>query len=291
MKPLVYIILVNYNGAKDTIECVKSLEQITYNNYRVLIIDNNSTDDSVKILKKNINSKHIIIESKENNGFSAGNNIGIKIALEDKADYVLLLNNDTVVDKRFLEPLIESFNSNVGITIGKIYYTKEKNKIWYDGGNINFKTAKIRHFNYDKYDTKMYADEMEITFATGCCMLISSEVIKKVGMLSEDYFLYYEDTDYCCKVIKNNYKIIYNPNSIIYHSVSSSTNKISNLLQYYMIRNKLIFIKKNISNRNKLIALLYFFIELIYKIINQNINIKIAFRAINDYRNNRFGKV
>ncbi|MDM0527875.1 glycosyltransferase family 2 protein [Clostridium perfringens] len=283
MKPLVYIILVNYNGVNDTLNCIKSLEKINYDNFKIIIVDNFSNDNSLNILKKNINQKHTIIESEENNGFSAGNNIGIKFAINKGAEYVLLLNNDTIVEKNFLNELVSSVDCNTGIVIGKIYYASEKNKLWYDGGNINFITGKVKHINFNKIDKKMECKDKNITFATGCCMLIPIEVIKKIGLLNEDYFLYYEDSDYCVNVLNNNFNIVYNPNAIIYHSVSSSTGNNSPLSQYYMIRNKLFFIKKNIKPKYKIIAFLWFYVELILGIVKKGVLLEIAIKAIKDY--------
>lgn len=290
MEPLVYIILVNYNGANDTIECVNSLERIKYSNYKIIIIDNASTDNSVEILQKNINSRHKIIKSSDNNGFSAGNNIGINIAIKEKAEYVLLLNNDTLVDERFLNELIDCTKENTGISIGKIYYTKEKNKIWYDGGSINFVTGKITHNNYNEYDKHKNSEINEVTFATGCCMLIPINVIKTVGFLKEDYFLYYEDSDYCANVIKAGYEIRYNPKAIIYHSVSSSTGNNSKLSQYYMIRNRAIFIKRNLDYKKRYVAWLYFICQLIKLLITREISLSSIFKALNDYFKGIVGK-
>lgn len=290
MKPLVYIVLVNYNGAKDTIDCIKSLEKIDYDNFKVIIVDNCSTDNSIEVLKKHNKKNHIIIESNYNNGFSAGNNIGIKRAMEEGADFVLLLNNDTIVKKDFLSELIKSTNEDVGICIGKIYYLKEKNKIWYGGGKINFKTGKVMHIDHDKIDFKLDENYSDVTFATGCCMLISKKVLKTIGFLDERYFLYYEDSDYSAKILNAGLRIRYNPKSIIYHNVSSSTGRGSNLTQYYMIRNRLLFIKYNIEAKYKVRAYLYFYIKLVFAICKCEYNFKIVCLSITDFLKNKKGK-
>ena len=150
MLPKVDIIILNYNGYKDTIECIKSLQDITYNNIDIIIIDNNSTDNSEYEIKKFISKSNNIqyIQSGKNIGFSGGNNIGIKLSLEKKSDYICLLNNDTVVEPDFLEPLIDIMekDKSIGITSGKIMYYDEPTKIWCAGGYID----EIKAFNDEK---------------------------------------------------------------------------------------------------------------------------------------------
>lgn len=290
-EPLVYIIILNFNGAEDTIECVKSLEKITYNNYKIIVIDNCSTDNSESILKNEL-KEYRIIETKINNGFSAGNNVGIKIALSEGADYILLLNNDTVVEPDFLSELVYNSMdySNVGISIGKIYYYFHKKRLWYAGGKINLYKGRAEHFGYNDIDNDKYNYKKSILFATGCCMLISKYVFAKVGLMSEDYFLYYEDTDYSYKIISNNFKILFIPSSVIYHKVSASTGNMSKLSQYYYSRNRLLFIKKNIKNPLKIISYIYFFAENIAKILIGKLEFKPTYLGVKDFFRKNFGK-
>ena len=219
------IILLNYNGYKDTVECIESLEKITYKNIEIVIVDNKSTDDSFINLKKYLDGKHNLIQSGKNKGFAYGNNIGIAFAIsEKKVDYVLLLNNDTEVKEDFIEELLKGFEKNndieeeVGISCGKILNFYDRNIVWYGGGEINWKRFYGYHIEDHSYDDRKY-----VTFATGCLMLIKKEVIEKIGYLSEEYFMYYEDVDYCAKVLKAKYKIKYNSKAIIYHKVAASS--------------------------------------------------------------------
>ena len=154
MTSKVAIVIVNYNGWKDTVECLHSLEDITYKNFEVFIVDNASTDQSCEKLRKEIGKVSIratLIEETENKGFSAGNNIGIQYALEKQFDYFLMLNNDTLVKKDFLDELLNSFKlENVGAVIGQIYYASDRQKIWYAGGSLNKKSMKPSHFRYNQ---------------------------------------------------------------------------------------------------------------------------------------------
>jgi len=290
--PKVNIILLNYNGWEDTIECLESLQKIEYSNYKLIVVDNDSKDDSLIKIKEwckgnfkidtnyvNFNSsnkpvhyieytkkeaenggiitkekqinglssskKIVLIESGENLGFASGNNIGIKYSLATNADYIMLLNNDTVVDEGFLEPLINIIKSkkNTGIVSGKILdYFNPKN-ILFSGGKIDLFRGSGYHFNDDRFN-----QITEVSFLSGCLWLINPKLIKDIGFMDEDYFLYLEDVDYCYRAKKSNYELVYNPNSVIYHKESNTTGKLSPLSIYYSSRNRPYFVHKNSSS-------------------------------------------
>lgn len=258
-QPSVYIILVNYNGINDTIECIESLKKINYSNYKIIIIDNGSSDNSVNILREKYNSEIKIIDLKKNYGFAGGNNIGINMALNENIDYVLLLNNDTVVEKNFLKELVilAENNKQIGVVGGKIYYFDDKKKIWYAGAKINTLTGKTKHIGVDEYDKGQYDKISETDYVTGCMMLVSTNVIKRVGNMDESYFLYYEETDWSVRIKNAGYKLIYQPNSIIYHKVSRSTKKINHVMGYYYDRNSYYFVMKNYGILNKSFMYVY----------------------------------
>lgn len=231
-QPKVFIILLNYNGYNDTIQCIQSLNKIDYENYEVVIVDNKSTDDSLGKLKKYIEGqkeylkvKHTLIASENNNGFAAGNNIGIKYALKNNCDFVLLINTDTLVEEDFLKELMIPFSNSeeVGISTGKIYYESKRDTFWFAGGIFNEKRFYGAHIGQGEKDMGQYDEQKNISFCTGCLMMIKKQVLEKIGLLSEEYFMYYEDVDYCLKVMEEEYKIVYAPKAKIYHKVSSST--------------------------------------------------------------------
>ncbi len=291
---MVYIILLNYNGVKDTIDCISSIKKNNYNSYRIVVVDNASTDNSLEILRKekDVYDFDLVISNK-NNGFSAGNNLGIQFALKNKAEYILLLNNDTIVEKDFLINLLETekkYNNDIVVT-SKILYFASKNMIWYGGGSFNKITSRVKHIGINKIDDKINNIEKEVTFISGCCMLIPSKILLKVGLFEEKYFLYCEDTDYCCRLMKNNIKMIYNPKSIIYHKVNGSTKKISNMITYYNVRNKKLIIKLYINGFKKFFANIYFYMEILKRIILNEYDWKICLKALQDYKVNKFGKI
>lgn len=262
---LIYIILVNYNGYRDTIECVKSIERIKHNNYKIVIVDNASTNNSVEYIKNSL-KECILIESKQNLGFAGGNNIGIKYAINNGAEYVLLLNNDTLVETDFLDNMIASFENkeNVGVVGCKIMYYPEKNIIWYGSGKIDwFKFIGI-HLGIKKIDKGQCDIEKEIDFMTGCCMLIKRDVFEKVGLLPEEYFMYFEDVDFCIKVKDAGFKIWYNPKAVVYHKVGlSSGGEESAFAIECCTRNRLIFMYKYRFKVNKInfeLSKIYFYL-------------------------------
>ena len=267
----VYIIILNWNGKDDTIECIRSLRKINYDNYKIVIVDNGSEDDSVFEIRKNF-SKIKIIENKKNLGFAGGNNVGIKYAVENEADYILLINNDTAVDENFLSELIKVGESDekIGLLGSKIYFYSEPNRIWFAGGKINWLKNKGEHIGLDEIDNNQYDKINEVDYLTGCCLLVKREVIEKIGVLAEDYFLYYEDTDFSVRAKNAGYKIIYVPKSKIYHKISRSTKPGSSSYIYYHVRNGLVMAKRNGSFLNKMAIYPYcvfLFLKQVIKII------------------------
>ena len=287
------IILVNYNGYDDTVECIKSIENSDYDNYKIILVDNGSKDKN-KILNDNyINNAADVIISEENLGFSGGNNLGIKYAQEKyDPEYYLLLNNDTVITKDTISNLKKGFDfdSKAGIITGKIYYFSEPKTIWAAGGKFNFNTGIADQPELGKIDDGVqYENTCEVSFATGCTMLISKQVINTVGYLEESYFLYAEDTDYCCRVLNAGFKIIYVGKALIYHKVSASTGKQSNMQQYYMFRNNCYIIKKYCNKT------LYVYARRIYRTIKEmkyeHYSLRVLYKAWRDFHKGIIGKV
>ncbi|MBV4432325.1 glycosyltransferase family 2 protein [Clostridium tyrobutyricum] len=292
---LVYIVLVNFNGYKDTIECVNSLKKISYKNLRIVIVDNASTNNSVNLLKDNTNNC-IIIESRKNLGFAGGNNLGIKYALDNKADYILLLNNDTLVEKNFLDNMLNPFikDKKVGLVGCKIMYYPQKNIIWYGGGYIDWFKFIGAHYGMGETDKGQCNDEKIIDFMTGCCMLIKKEVFEKVGFLLEDYFMYFEDVDFCVKVKNAGYKIWYNPKAKIYHKVGlSSGGEESPFNIEWCTRNRLLFMnryKNNVPNFYLILSKVFFYGTRLIRYLQYNLRgqkdkAKAILIGIKNYRN------
>ena len=291
--PCVTIVILNYNGASDTIDCLNSLLKISYVNYKIVIIDNASTDDSVSILltylKKSGKSLccmdaldncslnnfdnisfFTFIKSTINGGYGHGNNIGISYGLKRGSDYILVLNNDTEVAPDFLEPLVIEAENNprLGIVSGKMYFYDRPDTLWFNGGYLNPCSSKIEHVSFNQKDIGQ-ATLRSSTFITGCMWLIPSRVFSQIGLINEDYFMYVEDVEFCKRVMLANFELLVTPESKIFHKVGGSTGgMLSEFSVFWRVRNMHKFIYKNVEKKHcRFLSYLRFNAIYLYKII------------------------
>ncbi len=254
--PLVSIISVNYNNSNDTCDLIESLNQITYPNFEIIIVDNHSIKDNPNKIKEKFPNITLII-NKINVGFPGGNNVGI---LKAKGKYVLLLNNDCVVTKNFLEPLVEKleYNLEIGAVSPKINFFYNQHKIQYAGTlPVNKYTIRTHAIGYNETDTGQYNTDRETYCTHGAAMMIPIDIIKKIGMMSYIFFLYYEELDWIERIKKAGYKIFFVHNSLVYHKESKSTGKLSPLKIYYLNRNRILYLRRNTHGKIFLIAIAY----------------------------------
>ncbi|AEF97062.1 glycosyltransferase family 2 protein [Methanotorris igneus] len=324
MDPKVSIIILNWNGWRDTIECLESLYRINYDNYNVIVIDNNSEDESIEKIKQycngeievnskffkyskenkpikvfeltedkarngkfldkekyeqlNPNRRLILIKNKDNYGFAGGNNVGIKFALNVlNPKYVLLLNNDTVVDKDFLIEMVKVAESDerIGVVGPKVYFYSEPNKIQTVGVSVKknpFNIVNIWNYNmigYGEIDNGQYDVIKQIDSLVGCCILVKTKAINEFGLLDEKFFLYHEESDWLFRISKK-YLMYCTPLSKIWHKYSASSGgEFSPTVVYYTTRNSVIFAKKHNNFFNYLLFLIWF---LTYKHARRFIN-------------------
>jgi GT2 family glycosyltransferase len=285
--PCVSIIILNWNGWEDTIECLESLFENIYKNYNVVLIDNGSKNESANKLmefcslhynshlkydyEENIymdieyfygNSYNVdlfFISLKENFGFAEGNNIGIKFALSNlNSKYLLFLNNDTIVDKTFLVELENSINRNssVGFAGPKVMFYDRKEIIQYTGGGkINFFLGEAPPQNSGKEDNKKYDSSFNIDYVGGACLLCKTNVIKSIGYFDPNYFAYWEEVDLCYRGKKLGFSSFYVPSAKIWHKVSQSAGNYTS--KYYITRNSIYFMKKYANLLNGCIFIIY----------------------------------
>jgi len=257
----VSIVILNYKLPEDTLECIQSIYNNIYEKFQIIVVDNGSQDGSVeKIInwaeknkkrfiyckeknfvfpEEKFKQELVIIENKENLGFAGGNNIGIKYALNCGADYIWLLNNDTVVEKDTLESSIllaerlkAERQEKVGLISSKIYCYKDRTMVQYNGGKPFYKGIPDKEGELPR----------SVKFAPCCSLLINRKLLEEIGLLNEDYFLYYEDTEFCTRTLKAGWTIWYNPYSKVYHKGGASIGLWlqSPLSAYYATRNILL---------------------------------------------------
>jgi GT2 family glycosyltransferase len=285
--PKVAIVIVNWNGQKDTIECLESLYRIDYPDYEIIIVDNHSDDDSVKRIKEFYEGgKFTIIENEENYGFAEGNNIGIQYALKNlNPKYILLLNNDTVVNVDFLKELINAGekDAQIGILGPKIYYYDKPDVIWSAGCKISWKFARGIQIGSDEVDKGQYDDQKEVEYVSGSAFLIKTDVIDVIGLMDRKYFLYFEESDWTLRANHAGYKSLYVPTAKIWHKVSRSGGGISKPTGlYYITRNRWIFMKKWAEKSDYWIFMVYqvlgaFTFPIVLSIIYRNSNLFLAY--------------
>jgi len=243
--PSVDIIILNWNGFTDTLKCLQSLRKLNYPTYRVMVVDNASTDGSTGFIRDQF-PEVTLMENYENLGFTGGNNIGMRLALENGSDYVLLLNNDTEVDPDFLRVLVEAAESDsrIGIAGPIIYYFDHPQIIWSAGGAINRRRGQTRMVGLNEIDQGQFGQKpREVDFVSGCALLIKRVVLKQVGLLDERFFAYYEEVEWCVRITMAEFMIVHVPQARIWHKISLDKRDDSPLVHYYMTRNRLLLLK------------------------------------------------
>ena len=254
--PLVSIITVNYNQSEVTCSFIESLNKISYPNFEVIVVDNNSTEDDPNIIKQRY-PNIIFIANPINYGFAAGNNFGLMRA---KGEYVMLLNNDIEVPPGFMEPLVQKLENNpkIGAVSPKIKFYYQPDTLQYAGftpiNNITMRNASI---GFREKDIGQYEKDRKTAYTHGAAMMVPISVIKEVGLMSYIFFLYYEEADWCARIANKGYSMYYVHNSFVLHKESISTGKLSALKIYYQNRNRIVFMRRNIHGREFYLSLAY----------------------------------
>lgn len=218
----VNLFVLNWNGRDLTLDCLSSLEKITYPNVKVYIIDNGSSDNSVTAIRNQF-PDYEIIGLPENYGFARGNNAGFEL-VKQKADYTIFLNNDTIVDPNFVEPLINAMESNSTVkqSTPKIFYADNLDYIWFGGGKVSLWAGWIRHLGIRQKDSIQFSFNRNVDYATGCCVCMRTVDFESIGMFDESFLMYGEDVDLSLRFRKQGGQILFVPESKIWHKVSSS---------------------------------------------------------------------
>ena len=253
----IIISILHYNSNKDTLACLDSLMYSDLTGLEILtyVLDNASRETLDLNTEKKKKIHLSLLKSADNLGFTGGHNFVFENVRNEVFDYFLLLNNDSLGEREFLRQMTSAMDDKkVGAVVPKIYFTKgrefhghrynekEKGKvIWYAGGYMDWDNVMSIHKGVDEVDRGQYDESDEIEFATGACLLLRKQMIDKIGLFDRRYFLYYEDADLSAKIIHNKYKIMYAPRAIVWHNNAGSSGSGSELHDYYLTRNRLIF--------------------------------------------------
>ncbi|MFA6125924.1 MAG: glycosyltransferase family 2 protein [Bacteroidales bacterium] len=254
--PLVSIISINYNQSAVTCELLESLRKVTYPNYETIIIDNASPTESPDRIGT-LFPECKLIKSDKNLGFAGGNNLGIK---HSKGEYLLFLNNDTEVDPGFIEPLVNKLKSDpgIGMVSPKIRFYYAPDTIQYAGYTpFNRITLRQHLIGFHEKDAGQYDQAHETFSIHGAAMMVPRSVVRQVGMMTEMFFLYYEEHDWSERIKRAGYRVFYVPESLVLHKESLSTGKDSPLKTYYITRNRFLFARRNFKGFNRFVCLAY----------------------------------
>ena len=282
---LVGIVIVNWNGTADTLECLDTVSRLEYTPYRVYVVDNGSSSSCAPDVRSRYPNVEVL-ELSDNRGFAGGCNVGIGRALADGAQYVWLLNNDTVVESSTLSELVEVLESDsaCGIAGSKVLRFDERAIIDHAGGIVFPWWGSARHRGAGEEDRGQYDRVEPVDYVTGCSLLVRRAVVDSVGLLPEVYFLYFEETEWCVRAGRLGWRVLYAPRSRVYHKVGHSVGRGTPLVTYYFARNSLLFIKRNFPTALPLSLLWwprYFLLNNLFK--RRTKNLASALRGLRDF--------
>lgn len=262
MTPKVTIIILNYKGLDDTVECLESLKKIDYPNYETIVVDNNEDSAEADALWARYDHFVTVITNGDNAGFAEGNNIGIRYARDElQPDYYLLLNNDTIVDKGLVAELVKvaEESDGVGAVAAKIRMYYDPQRIESTGLAVNMWTGVSRRRNWRAKDADGRFDNIRyLDAASTNGFLIPRSTIEKIGLFDKDVFIYHDDVDFCLRARKAGLSVLFAPGAVIWHKVGAATRKTTGLPQYYIARNNFRFMKRNATRLQYLSFLTYY---------------------------------
>jgi GT2 family glycosyltransferase len=305
MGSLLYVIILNWNNAEDTIECIESVQRSTFADFQILVVDNGSTDDSVLSIQTRFPMIEIL-ETGSNLGYAGGNNMGIRTAFERNAEYILILNNDTLIDRWMIEELYNFCLKRpaVGMVGPLMYCLEPPDMVFSAGSEIDWQSAKIIHHGMFEYQNQIVgiSSPRQVSFIAGCGIFIRSAALKEAELLNEDYYLNYEDVELGIQVKQAGYEVWYLPSAILWHKISATLGLASPANTYYMTRNSLFFFFKHSRGIWKIINVSTILVNTIVTIAAWTIKPKYrteAFKqrrlanilAVRDFISGKFGRI
>jgi GT2 family glycosyltransferase len=271
--PSVHVVILNWNGLDDTLECLASLRKQNYPALKIQVVDNGSAKDEAGIIERQ-HPEVSVVRQAQNLGFCGGNNIGIKRALAQGAEFVLILNNDTIVPPDCISDLVHGARQleDLGSASPLIAHYPDTDSIWFAGTVWENQTAGLRVPASGQPRNQLTSSESFTTdFACGCCLLAPASVWREVGLLDERYFAYYEEADWSSRVQKAGLNCYVVPSSTLYHKVTCSTPDV--VVTYMMARNRLLWMKDHLSWRERFSSLPYLIKEACWNLGNVSLGV------------------
>jgi GT2 family glycosyltransferase/2-polyprenyl-3-methyl-5-hydroxy-6-metoxy-1,4-benzoquinol methylase len=284
----VSIIILNWNGLTDTLECLESVKKIDYPNYDIIVVDNGSTDGSPQKIRVQFPGI-TVIETGKNLGFAEGNNVAISHALANGAEYVFLLNNDTVVDPQILNAFVKTAQlyPEAGILGSKNYHYFDPAKVWAVGvkwvdelmdfmllGDPFMYGSSSLPTEAGAERDEQFVEIIEVDGVVGCGLFVTAEVLRRVGLMDARYFLYWEEIDLCTRAIRAGFKCVYVPTAMLWHKVAASSGGKSPIKSYFLSRNRLYWAKKNLPYSRRLS---------LYKLVFKQFSPRFAIKGKGEY--------
>ncbi|HEY3041172.1 MAG TPA: glycosyltransferase family 2 protein [Pyrinomonadaceae bacterium] len=298
--PIVYVVLLNWNGLTETLECLASLRKQDHPSVKTVVVDNGSANAEASIIEREYPEVKVLRQA-ENQGFCGGNNIGIRQALADGADYVLILNNDTIAPPQLISELVRASErlEHVGAVSPLILCHPQTDLIWYAGSVWEAETARLRQLlEYQSRNKLNVSKPFPTAYACGCGLLVSASVLRQVGLMDERYFAFYDEVDWSSRMKKAGLECYVIPTAILYHKVSKTTPRL--IATYLMARNRLLWMKDHLSWRERVRSYPYLFKEVAWNLCNisgvrlnkhglSKIESKAMLMAVRDFLCRRFG--
>lgn len=265
ISPKFNVCILNWNGGKMLSRCIDSILSNSATNFKITVIDNASSDDSIE----NLDSQIHIVKLKKNHGFSVGYNLGINKCLSHDDEYIVLLNYDTIVDSNFITSITRQIvkNGENYIYGAKILYDDNKNLLWYGGGRVDLSKGIISHIGIRK-DHNKFNSQVKTDYVTGCCMIIHKNIYLKLNGFDESFFMYNEDVDLCLRAKKNGINCLYIPSAIVYHKISLSTGGNYSIKKIFLkSKSSYILFRKYFKNPMAFLLLFKYFFKSLFMII------------------------
>jgi GT2 family glycosyltransferase len=246
------VVVLNWNSHEMTAECIRSLLAMDSADFEILVVDNGSTDGSVELLPQEF-PQITVLPQERNLGFAAGCNVGMRHALANGAEYVLLLNNDTFVAPDFIREMLAAIQGDPGIgaVCPKIYFADQPDLLWYAGADFSLWTGTAKHRGWKEIDRGQFDRHEEITQATGCAMLVRRSALRDVGLLDEQFWAYVEDVDWSVRFLKQGYRLTFAPKARLWHCCGATAVKSMGagrqaLRQFLSTRNMIFLARKHV---------------------------------------------